>query len=86
MKNTARGSHVTVGSIQLACSPERKENLARTVREIERLARDGAQIICTQGALYFSIFLPIGRSRFLSVSRADTGPHYRGALQSGPQT
>ncbi len=74
MKNTARGSHVTVGSIQLACSPERKENLARTVREIERLARDGAQIICTQELFTSQYFCQSEDHDFFRLAEPIPGP------------
>ncbi len=48
MKKSTPGSRVKVGLIQLACSPDPKSNLARTVKQMELLARKGAQILCTQ--------------------------------------
>ncbi len=39
---------VNVGLIQTACSANPAENLKRTLAETERLAKQGAQIICTQ--------------------------------------
>src|SRR5688572_6522977 len=39
---------VNVGLIQTSCSDIPAENLKKTLRETERLAKDGAQIICTQ--------------------------------------
>ena len=74
MKNKARGSHVTVGSIQLACSPEPKENLARTVREIERLARDGAQIISTQELFTSQYFCQSEDHDFFKLAEPIPGP------------
>ena len=74
MKNKARGSHVTVGSIQLACSPEPKENLARTVREIERLARDGAQIISTQELFTSQYFCQSEDHDFFKLAEPSPGP------------
>jgi N-carbamoylputrescine amidase len=47
---------VTVGLIQTACSPDPRENLARTLRIAEQAADKGAQVICTQElfrSLYF---------------------------------
>lgn len=74
MKNNARGSHVKVGSIQLACSPEPKENLARTVREIERLARDGAQIISTQELFTSQYFCQSEDHAFFKLAEPIPGP------------
>jgi N-carbamoylputrescine amidase len=74
MKKNARGSHVTVGSIQLACSPEPKENLARTVREIERLARDGAQIISTQELFTSQYFCQSEDHDFFKLAEPIPGP------------
>lgn len=74
MKNNARGSHVNVGSIQLACSPEPKENLARTVREIERLARDGAQIISTQELFTSQYFCQSEDHAFFKLAEPIPGP------------
>ena len=39
---------VNVGLIQTRCSTNPDENLRRTLAETERLAKQGAQIICTQ--------------------------------------
>jgi N-carbamoylputrescine amidase len=39
---------VNVGLIQAACSPDPAANLEKTLAAVERAARDGAQIICTQ--------------------------------------
>ncbi len=44
----ARKNIVQVGLIQTACSANPAENLKKTLTETERLARQGAQIICTQ--------------------------------------
>ena len=39
---------VNVGLIQAACSPDPGVNLKNTLAAVERAARDGAQIICTE--------------------------------------
>ena len=39
---------VQVGLIQTSCSEKAAENLKKTLAQTERLAKDGAQIICTQ--------------------------------------
>jgi N-carbamoylputrescine amidase len=45
---TGKSNLVTVGLIQTHCSPDPKDNLARTVQLVEEAANRGAQIICTQ--------------------------------------
>jgi len=46
--NVPASSTVTLGLIQTSCSPDPAENLAKTCKQIDIAARDGAQIICTQ--------------------------------------
>jgi N-carbamoylputrescine amidase len=41
-------SEVKIGLIQTAASPDPERNLKKTVALVERAARKGAQIICTQ--------------------------------------
>jgi N-carbamoylputrescine amidase len=41
-------SVVTVGLVQTSCSPDPAENLKKTLARVERAARAGARIICTQ--------------------------------------
>ncbi len=48
MKQSARGSLVTLGLIQTRCSSNPRVNLERTLALAARAARSGAQIICTQ--------------------------------------
>lgn len=52
----SKSSVVRLGLLQTACSPDPAENLKKTIGFIERAARQGAQIICTQElfrSLYF---------------------------------
>jgi N-carbamoylputrescine amidase len=48
MKRPPSPGKVTLGLIQTSCSPDPKENFARTLTLAERAAKKGAQIICTQ--------------------------------------
>jgi N-carbamoylputrescine amidase len=41
-------STVTIGLVQSRCSPNPEANLKKTLSQIERAARQGAKIICTQ--------------------------------------
>jgi len=56
MKRAGKTSTIALGLVQTACTADPAENLARTLERVERSARDGAQIICTQElfrSLYF---------------------------------
>jgi N-carbamoylputrescine amidase len=44
----ANSSTVTLGLVQTACSPDPGANLKKTLAAVERAARAGARIICTQ--------------------------------------
>jgi len=48
MKGKKPGSVITLGLVQSACTPRPADNLKRTLALVERAARQGAQIICTQ--------------------------------------
>jgi N-carbamoylputrescine amidase len=48
MKGKKPGSVVTLGLVQTACSPAPAANLKRTLALVERAAKAGARIICTQ--------------------------------------
>lgn len=48
MKRSASSAVVNVGLIQNSCSPDPAANLKKTLAAVERAARKGAQIICTQ--------------------------------------
>jgi N-carbamoylputrescine amidase len=48
MKRSAPGQVVKLGLIQTACSSDVQANFKKTLTLVERAARQGAQIICTQ--------------------------------------
>lgn len=48
MSAGSSSTSVTLGLIQAEASPDSESNLSNTLRQIEALADDGAQIICTQ--------------------------------------
>lgn len=48
MKRGGSSTKVTLGLVQAKCRRNSKSNLRHTVEQIERSAREGAQIICTQ--------------------------------------
>lgn len=50
------GKNVRIGTVQMACTGDTSENIARTIRKIREVAHLGAQIICLQelfASLYF---------------------------------
>ncbi len=48
MKRSSAGASVTLGLVQTACAPDPEANLATTLAAVDRAAKAGAQIICTQ--------------------------------------
>jgi N-carbamoylputrescine amidase len=48
MKRSSAGSSVTLGLVQTACAPDPAANLATTLAAVDRAAKAGAQILCTQ--------------------------------------
>src|SRR5437868_6300709 len=48
MKRGKSSRQVVVGLIQTSCSPKPDENLKKTLAAVERAAKNGAKIICTQ--------------------------------------
>ncbi len=49
MKKTTAVSHkVRVGLIQMSCSTQPKENLAKALSRIKQAAKEGAQVVCMQ--------------------------------------
>jgi N-carbamoylputrescine amidase len=43
-----RAASVRVGLVQMACSPDPDQNLARALQRVEEAARQGAQVVCLQ--------------------------------------
>ncbi len=75
--NSRSGSTVKVGLIQTACSPDLKENLDKTLKAVERCARRGAQIICTQELFKSQYFCQSEEYRFFELAESIPGPTTR---------
>src|SRR5437764_15119920 len=72
-----RAATVHVGLAQLACSDDPRDNLDRQLKLIERAARDGAQIICTQELFRSQYFCQVEDHRFFKLAEP---------VPSGPST
>src|SRR5947207_13694190 len=72
-----RNSHssiVPVGLTQMSCSPDVRENLARQLSLIDRAAKGGAQIICTQELFRSQYFCQVEDHRFFKLAESIPGP------------
>jgi N-carbamoylputrescine amidase len=65
---------VNVGLIQTSCSENPNENLKRTLAEAERLAKDGAQIICTQELFRSQYFCQSEDHKYFQLAEPIPGP------------
>jgi N-carbamoylputrescine amidase len=70
----AASQTVHVGLTQMACSDDARENLAKQSRLIERAAKAGAQIICTQEMYRSQYFCQVEDHRFFKVAETIPGP------------
>src|SRR5215213_9485846 len=68
---------VHVGLTQMACTDDPKENLARQLRLVERAAKEGAQVICTQELFTSLYFCQVEDHRFFKLAEP---------IPSGPST
>ncbi len=65
---------VNVGLIQTSCSESPVENLKKTLHETERLAKDGAQIICTQELFRSQYFCQSEDHEYFKLAETIPGP------------
>ena len=68
---------VKAGLIQAACSPDPAVNLERTLAAVERAAREGAQIICTQELFRSQYFCQAEDYRQFELAEPIPGPTTR---------
>ena len=74
-RTTRRASSaVRVAITQMACGPDPRKNLARQVALLERAARGGAQILCTQELFTSQYFCQSEDHRFFSLAETIPGP------------
>jgi N-carbamoylputrescine amidase len=76
MKKKTRQSDsiVTIGLTQMACAPDPRVNLKNQLALVERAARDGAQIICTQELFRSQYFCQVEDHRFFELAETIPGP------------
>ena len=76
MKKTARNSDsiVTVGLTQMPCGPDPRVNLKNQLALVERAARGGANIICTQELFRSQYFCQVEDHRFFELAEPIPGP------------
>ncbi|HVR34396.1 MAG TPA: carbon-nitrogen hydrolase [Methylomirabilota bacterium] len=65
---------VNIGLIQTSCSSRPADNLKRTLALIERAARDGAQIICTQELFRSQYFCQSEDHKYFNLAESIPGP------------
>ena len=65
---------VNVGLIQTSCSESPRENLSKTLAQTERLAKDGAQIICTQELFRSQYFCQSEDHKYFQLAEPIPGP------------
>ena len=70
----ASGRIVPVGLTQMACSEDLDTNLANQVRLVERAAKKGAKIVCTQEMFRSQYFCQVEDHRFFKTAETIPGP------------
>ncbi len=68
------GNVVNVGLTQMVCASEFTKNLANQVKLVERAAKEGAQIICTQELFGSQYFCQVEDHRFFKLAETIPGP------------
>ena len=74
MRRASKSSKVKVGLIQAACSADPQANLKKTLAGAEKLARDGAQIICTQELFRSQYFCQTEDHKNFQLAETIPGP------------
>ncbi|HYG34087.1 MAG TPA: carbon-nitrogen hydrolase [Clostridia bacterium] len=67
-------STVNIGLIQTSCSPDPGENLKKTLAAAERVAKEGAQIICTQELFRSQYFCQSEDHKYFELAETIPGP------------
>ena len=74
LRVTRSSSTVRVALTQMACGSDPKANLARQVRLLERAAKGGAKILCTQELFASQYFCQAEDHRFFKLAETIPGP------------
>src|SRR6266567_1682906 len=73
-KNSNSSRIVKIGLTQMACSPDADANLAKQIDLVERAAKGGAKIICTQELYRSQYFCQVEDHRFFKLAETIPGP------------
>src|SRR5690349_24729098 len=65
---------INVGLVQTACSPDPKANLKKTLTAVERAAKRGAKIICTQELFRSQYFCQSEDHEYFKLAEKIPGP------------
>jgi N-carbamoylputrescine amidase len=74
MKRSAPSGIVNVGLIQSACSPDPAANLKKTLAAVERAAKQGAKIICTEELFRSQYFCQSEDHKHFKLAEKIPGP------------
>src|SRR5262245_15780072 len=74
MKRSASSAIVKVGLIQSTCAPDPAANLKKTLAAVERAAKLGAKIICTQELFRSQYFCQSEDHRYFKLAERIPGP------------
>src|SRR5262245_46318076 len=74
MKRSASSAIVKVGLIQTSCSPDPSANLKKTLAAVERAAKQGAKIICTQELFRSQYFCQSEDHKYFKLAERIPGP------------
>jgi len=67
-------STVAIGLVQTSCSSDPAANLKKTLRAVERAAKNGAQIICTQELFRSQYFCQSEDHKYFALAEPIPGP------------
>src|SRR3954471_14307656 len=73
-KNSNSSRVVNIGLTQMACSADAEANLAKQIALVERAAKEGAKIICTQELFRSQYFCQVEDHRFFKLAETIPGP------------
>lgn len=74
MPHTSPSAKIRIGLIQTSCSADSSKNLKKTLAAVERAARQGAQIICTQELFRSQYFCQAEDHRYFKLAETVPGP------------
>ncbi len=77
MKRSPANGTVTIGLLQAACSLDPAANLKKTLAAVERAAKQGAQIICTQELFRSQYFCQAEDHKYFQLAEPIPGPSTR---------